>query len=227
MNRVYFVRHGEGQDNVARQFSYKRVDRPLTERGRLQAMQTAEYLANLHIDGIFCSPMKRAHETAQTIARRVGKEPTVMEEFREVDVGDLDGQGFSNETWGIYHDITNKWYAGNATVAYPGGEDYATLWQRMQIGFKKVIGDHSNGTFVIVGHGGIFISTLRNYCPGLELSWLQNVEYYNCAITELEVEIVNGELKGRIVDWASYRHMNGDAVTKASAIPPLTSIKIR
>jgi broad specificity phosphatase PhoE len=52
MNRVYFVRHGEGVDNISRQFSYRKVDRPLTKRGRLQADQTAEFLAGRHIDEI-------------------------------------------------------------------------------------------------------------------------------------------------------------------------------
>lgn len=181
MNTLYFVRHGEGQDNVARQFSYKRVDRSLTERGRLQATQTADYLAGRPIDGIFCSPMKRAHETALIIARRLGKELTVLEEFREVNVGDLDGQPFNDESWGIYHDITNAWYTGCAHISYPNGEDYQALWQ--------------------------------------------NIEYYNCAITELELGIVNGELQGRIVDWANTCHMSGEALTKTSAIPPLASIR--
>ena len=225
MNRLYFVRHGEGQDNVARQFSYKGVDRPLSERGRLQASQTAEYLVGVHVDGIFCSPMKRAHETAQIIAERLGMQAAVLEEFREVNVGELDGQPFNDENWGIYHDITNAWYAGQVHVSYPGGENYATLWQRMQKGLKQIIGVHTNCSFVLVGHGGIFGSTLKDYCPGLELGWLQNVEYYNCAITELELGMVDGELRGRIVDWASYRHLSGEALTRTSAIPPLSSIR--
>jgi broad specificity phosphatase PhoE len=225
MNRIYFVRHGEGQDNTARQFSYKKVDRPLTERGRLQAGQTAEYLAGLHIDRIFCSPMKRAHETAQVIAQRLGQGLTILEEFREVNVGDLDGQDFNDAGWGLYHDITYAWYAGNSNLSYPGGEDYVTLWGRTRTGLLKILEGHSEGSFVLVGHGGIFTATLKEFCRGLEIEWLQNVEYYNCAITELEVEILNGELEGRIVDWANYHHMSGDAVTRASAIPPLTSIK--
>ena len=225
MNRVYFVRHGEGQDNVARQFSCNRVDRALTERGRLQARQTAEYLAGTHIDGIFCSPMKRAHETAQIIAQRLGRQLTILEEFREVNVGDLEGQDFSDETWELYHHVTNEWYAGNAHISYPGGEDYVTLWTRMRSGLQKVIDNHSNCTFIVVGHGGIFTATLKDLCPGLQISWLQNVKYYNCAITELEVSSENGELKARILDWASDRHMSGDAITEASAIPPLTSIR--
>ncbi len=225
MNRVYFVRHGEGQDNVARQFSHKKLDRPLTDRGRLQASQTAEYLAGRHIDQMFCSPMKRAHETAQIIANRLDKELTILEEFREVNVGDLDGQDFNNNTWGIYHDITSEWYAGNSCVSFPGGEDYLTVWSRMQCGLKKVLESHSNRNLVIVGHGGIFISTLKDLCPGLEMSWIQNVDYYNCAITELEIEMAQGGLKGRIVDWANYHHMSGDASTQTTAIPPLASIK--
>jgi broad specificity phosphatase PhoE len=225
MNRMYFVRHGEGRDNVARQFSYKRVDRPLSERGQLQASQTAEYLSGRHIDGIFCSPMKRAHETARIIAERLGLQLTVIEEFREVNVGELDAQPFNDENWGIYHDVTNAWYAGQTHVGYPGGEDYATLWQRMQKGLKQIVSNHPDCSFIVVGHGGIFGSTLKDYCPGLEIGWLQNMEYYNCAVTELELGIVNGELQGRIVDWASYRHLSGEALTKASAIPPLSSIR--
>lgn len=225
MNRVYFVRHAEGEDNVARQFSYKRVDRPLTERGRLQATQTAEYLANISIDGIFCSPMKRTLETAQTIGRRLDKELTVLEDFREVNIGDLDGQDFDDQTWAIYHDITHAWYTGKASVAYPCGEDYVSLWERMERGLKKVIGDHTNCNFVIVGHGGIFTATLKEYCPGLEVGWLQNIEYYNCAITELELDIIDGKLQGRIIRWASYAHMSEEALTRASAIPPLASIR--
>lgn len=225
VTRIYFVRHGEGQDNVARQFSYKRVDRPLTERGRLQAQQTADFLAGQRIDAVFCSPMKRAHETAQIIAACLNKELTIMEEFWEVNVGDLDGQDFSDENWGMYHDITNEWYTGNARAGYPGGEDYAALWVRTEKGMKKIVTDYADGRCVLVGHGGIFIATLKAYCPGLEIRWLQNVEYYNCAITELEVKLVNGELEGRIVDWANYNHMTEEALTRAAAIPALASIK--
>lgn len=208
-----------------RQFSYKRVDRPLTERGRLQAGQTAEYLAGKQIDAVFSSPMKRAHETAQIIAERLGKPLTVLEEFREVNVGDLEGKDYSDENWAIYHEVTGRWYAGNSKVAYPGGEDYVTVWQRTQRGLRKALDSHSDGRFVIVGHGGIFAATLKDLCPGIDPSWLQNVEYYNCAITELEIDIVDGELRGRILDWANYHHMSGDALTRKSAIPPLASIK--
>jgi broad specificity phosphatase PhoE len=225
MNRIYFVRHGEGQDNVARKFSSTWMDHPLTERGRLQAKQTGEYLAGLSVDGIFCSPMKRAHETAQIIARRLNMEPTVLEDLREINVGDLEGRDFNDENWGIYHAVTNQWYAGKPHASFPRGEDYVTVWERTRRAYLLVLRNREKDSFVIVGHGGIFIATLKELIPGLEISWLQNAVYYNCAITELEVEIVDGQLKGRIIRWSDHHYLSGDALTTMAAIPPLSSIQ--
>jgi broad specificity phosphatase PhoE len=225
MNRIYFIRHGEGQDNVARRFSSTWMDHSLTERGRLQALQTGKYLAGLHIDGIFCSPMKRAHETAQIIARQMGMDSNVMDELRELNVGDLEGKGFTDENWAIYHNVTNQWYAGNPRASFPNGEDYVKVWERTRRGYLMILQNHEDSHFVIVGHGGIFAATLKEFVSGLDIHWLQNANYYNCAVTELETEIVNGRLQGRIVRWSDNHHLSGDALTTTPAIAPLSSIQ--
>lgn len=220
MNRVYFIRHGEGVDNAARQFSYRKVDRPLTERGRMQARETGEYLARRRIDGIYCSGMKRAHETAQIIAAALTLEPIVLDEFREVDVGELDGRDYSAEAWAVYHRVVNEWFAGNAQAAVPGGENYVTARERTRRGFIKMLEGKADRTLVLVGHAGIFTATLGELCPDLDASWLQNAEYYNCAITELEIEDANGNLRGRLIDWANYSHLSEEALTRVPGIPP-------
>jgi len=225
MNRLYFVRHGEGVDNVARQFSYRKVDRPLTERGRLQASQTAEYLAGRQVDAVFCSPMKRTHETAQIIAQRLGRDLTVLEGFREVNVGELEGKDFSAEAWGIYHQVVGEWFAGNQQAVFPDGEDYVTLWGRMHDAFEQMIKDRVDQNLVLAGHAGIFIATLKDICPGLDAAWLQNVEYYNCAITELEIDMAGGELRGKLIDWANYGHLSEEALSRMPGIPPLELVK--
>jgi broad specificity phosphatase PhoE len=224
MNRIYFVRHGEGQDNVARKFSSTWTDHSLTERGRLQALQTADYLLSMHIDGLFCSPMKRAHETAQVIASRLQMEVAVMPEFQEANVGDLEGRDFTDQNWAIYHNVTNQWYAGNSGARFPNGEDYMSVWERTRKGYLKVLNNHEDRHFVVVGHGGIFVATLKEFVPGLETHWLQNAVLYNCAITELEMDIVDDALQGRIVRWSDNQHLSGDACTTLPAIPPLSSI---
>jgi broad specificity phosphatase PhoE len=225
MNRIYFVRHGEGQDNIARKFTSTWMDHSLTERGRQQALQTGKYMAGLHIDGIFCSPMKRAHETAQIIAGQMSMDSNVMEEFRELNVGDLEGKDFIDENWAIYHNVTNQWYAGNPHASFPNGEDYVKVWERTRRGYLTILQNHENSHFVIVGHGGIFVATLKEFVSGLDIRWLQNAIFYNCAITELEMEIGNGGLQGRIVRWSDNHHLSGDALTTTPAIAPLSSIK--
>lgn len=225
MNRVFFVRHGEGVDNIARQFSYKRIDRPLTERGRLQANMTAEYLAGRQIDEVFSSPMKRAHETALIIAERLGMEVTVLEGFREVNVGELEGKDFNTETWGLYHHVVGEWLSGNRSAGFSSGEDYNTLWERTHASFVQMVNGKTNKNILLAGHSGIFIATLKDLCPGLDIHWLQNVEIYNCSVTEMEIELVEGKLKGSLVDWANYGHMSGEALTRLPGIPPLESVK--
>lgn len=69
----------------------------------------------------------------------------------------------------------------------------------------------------------LFLS--REFIPGLEVSWLLNAEYYNCAITELEMEVSSGELRGRMLRWSGNQHLCGEALTTAPAIPPLSSIQ--
>jgi len=221
MNRVYFVRHGEGVDNVLRQFSYKKLDRPLTERGRLQAGQMGEYLAGMDIDEVFSSPMKRAHETGQIVAHRLGRKLTVLEGFREVNVGELEGKDFSAETWAVYHCVVSEWLDGNPLATFAGGEDYVALWRRMHTAFKQMLAGRTDQNLVLAGHAGIFIATLKDLCPGVDLGWLKNVEYYNCAITELEVDLADGQLRGRLIAWATYGHLSVDALTRVPGIPPL------
>ena len=45
---------GENLANLTREFSHRLVDYPLTEKGVLQAEQTAEHLKNKGISAIFC-----------------------------------------------------------------------------------------------------------------------------------------------------------------------------
>lgn len=70
MKTIYLVRHGESEGNAGKVF--QGMETPLTERGRLQAAQIAERCANLEIQTIISSPMKRAYMTAEAISARIG-----------------------------------------------------------------------------------------------------------------------------------------------------------
>lgn len=65
------------------------LDLPLTDEGRREAEALAVRLAGIRIDRILSSPMARALETAQTIAR--GRPIEVDKRLRELDYGRWEG----------------------------------------------------------------------------------------------------------------------------------------
>jgi broad specificity phosphatase PhoE len=66
---VYFVRHGQSEDNVAPVF--QSPDSPLSAVGRQQAERIAARVAKLSFDVLLASPYRRAHETAAVISSTV------------------------------------------------------------------------------------------------------------------------------------------------------------
>ncbi|MCA9351711.1 class I tRNA ligase family protein [Patescibacteria group bacterium] len=88
---VYFVRHGESEDNVAQLFG--RPDSPLTDLGREQARESGKKLKSEEITKIYTSPYPRAIETANIIAKEIGYqgEIAILEDLHEIDQGNLAG----------------------------------------------------------------------------------------------------------------------------------------
>ncbi|MBC7836841.1 histidine phosphatase family protein [Acetobacteraceae bacterium] len=81
MKTVYFVRHGESISNVSK--AHQGIDEPLTELGQKQAQFIAKRVAKLPIEAFIVSPVIRAHQTAEYIAKEIGKEPEFSELFIE------------------------------------------------------------------------------------------------------------------------------------------------
>jgi broad specificity phosphatase PhoE len=71
MKIVYFVRHGQCQANVERRIAGHN-DSPLTDTGRAQADACAALLLDKQIDLILTSPLMRAKDTAERIAKKMG-----------------------------------------------------------------------------------------------------------------------------------------------------------
>lgn len=71
MKHIYFCRHGQSQLNVEGKWAGS-TETPLTGEGRAQAEAAGEQAKELHIDYILCSPLSRAHETAEIIAKKIG-----------------------------------------------------------------------------------------------------------------------------------------------------------
>lgn len=79
---LYFVRHGESVGNVTP--DQDMPDCPLTERGKKQAELVGKRLEKIPFTHILSSPLIRALETAQPLAKALGLPIQVMENAYEV-----------------------------------------------------------------------------------------------------------------------------------------------
>jgi broad specificity phosphatase PhoE len=79
MKTYYFIRHGASESDVGhtlirdcRDEMHTRIDWPLSQRGRQQAVQVGKKLRELDVQVVLSSTLSRAVETAQIAARESG-----------------------------------------------------------------------------------------------------------------------------------------------------------
>ncbi|HZO29703.1 MAG TPA: histidine phosphatase family protein [Chloroflexota bacterium] len=214
-NTLYLVRHGENLANVTREFSYKKVDYDLTEKGVRQAELTARYFAAMHaerpIDAIFTSPLKRAVQTAEIVGAATGHPVAVIEELREINCGDFDGVPPTEEMWAHHDQILRSWRNGEHDVRFPGGEDFHELRARARSALGQAVAGRDGKTIVLVAHGGIVGAALSDICPDLDHELVWRVPNRNCAVTELELHSNGADIAsawGILKRWANCEHLD-------------------
>ncbi len=219
MNQLHLVRHGENKANITKEFSYKLVDYQLNKKGRLQAQQAAAALKGKSIQAIYTSPLKRAYQTAEIIGEALDLNPILSEAFREVNVGDLEGQPPTEDNWKILRRVVQAWVEGKKDVSFPGGENYHQLWSRYKQGLLDAVRAYPDQDILIAGHGGLFTFTLMDLCPNVNIEKLIQSENHNASITRINLSFENGQLIGELVNWANTDHLSGKAAQLVSGTP--------
>ena len=220
MNRLFLVRHGENVANITKEFSHRLVDYDLTDKGRLQASQTAEYFRdtlNMPIDAIYSSPLKRAMQTADYISSVVGVPYEVLENFREINVGDLEKQPPTQESWDTYFRVSDAWYDRRMNVPFPGGETYQSLYHRFISGLKQATANRSDQNIIVVAHAGIFTFGIMELFAVEDRKAFDAQPNRNCSVTEI---LLGDDLSPiELVRWADGSHLSGEAAKIVASYP--------
>ena len=222
MGVIYFIRHAESIVNVNREFSYKLVDKKLTEKGKMQASQLADYLKNVKFSHLFSSPMKRTLETSQFISKKKGNLPIqVIEEIREVNVGDLEKTPPEKmkEGWKLYFDIARSWYSGSPERRFPGGENMFELVERFKFAVKRVVQESNGQPAVLLGHGGIFITGLAEILVNVERKYFYENRWLNCGMSTIDVQLKDGELTAELIKFCDVSFLEGEASKQHYPLP--------
>ncbi|MGZ8562942.1 MAG: histidine phosphatase family protein [Candidatus Limnocylindria bacterium] len=205
---ILFIRHAENPANLTGQLSHRDVDLSLTERGRRQAQAVAQHLANGNegsVDALFSSPLRRARETAAVIGFVLGLEIEVLEELRELNVGELEGRS-DDDAWRIHDEIDAAWVSGRAEGTFPGGEDLPTALGRFGGALRTIVERVGQGRAVVVGHGGLMRIGAANLFRDPATEPITD-PIANASIIEMELALDGGAVRGRVLGWARGDHL--------------------
>lgn len=171
--RLVLLRHGEAEGN--RELRYLgSTDAPLTSHGREQAAQLAGAAARLRPSVIYSSPLRRARETAQTLADTLGLPVLKTPVLREMDFGAWErltrAEVRARDPEGLA-----AWDAGD-DVAPPQGESLVAVRERVTAFADALAAQHTGETLALVSHVGpikaLVCAALDLPAAGAQRMWL-------------------------------------------------------
>lgn len=146
---VYLARHGQTAYNLERRFQ-GHLPVPLDETGLRQAADLAERASGYGFAALWCSPLRRARETADIVAERIGVEPREEPRMMETDAGD-----WTNRLFGDVQAENPDGFAGfingDPDFAFPGGESFAHQGERVAAALADV--ERQELPALVVCHG--------------------------------------------------------------------------
>lgn len=159
--QLLLIRHGETLGNVDKIY-YGNMDIPLNDTGIIQANELGIKLKHLKPVALYTSPLKRAYQTAYSIAKH---HPSLKlcntDNLKEMDFGLWEGltyqqvmEQFPNE----WENWCNDWW--NTVV--PQGESAASMHKRVISYIDNIISKHKKGCVIIVSHHGCIRSIISH-----------------------------------------------------------------
>ncbi len=149
--RIYLARHGQTAYNAEGRFQGQGPV-PLDATGRAQAAALAEQAATYEFAALWCSPLRRARETADVVARRIDLTPREDARLMETDAGEWTDRSFA-EVQAEDPEGFNRFKEGDPTFAFPGGESFAQQGVRVAAAFHDI--KRAEAPTLVICHGGV------------------------------------------------------------------------
>lgn len=155
---MLWVRHGRSEDwqegvEMARTPD-GHGDPPLSDEGHVQAAALARRLEGVRIDAVYVSPLRRTHQTAAPLLRRLGIEATEVADLREVFLGEWEGGEYRRHL-AEGHPLVPQIFARRRWDVIPGAEPHARFRDRVNGAAAGIAADNMGRRVVVFAHGGV------------------------------------------------------------------------
>lgn len=139
MLTLVLTRHGLTDRSIPEQHLGQRIDISISEAGRRQAQALARRLAPVRFDRVITSPLFRARETAELLARGTPLEADPR--LREMDYGAWEGRTYE-EIEAADAAFRRDWELAPDRLACPGGESGNDVAERVRAFLADLLEEH-------------------------------------------------------------------------------------
>jgi len=172
MAELILARHGETVWNVEKVYR-GRTDVNLDEVGIKQAELLGRHLSNWELEAIYSSPLRRAIDTANIIARYQKIGIHIAEGIIDFDYGEW--QSLSEQTVkNLYPTLHDEWHNNPHKVRMPGGESLEDVKKRAIKVVNDVLSEYQ-GSVVLVSHR-VVNKVLICFLLGLDNSYFWDIK---------------------------------------------------
>jgi probable phosphoglycerate mutase len=183
---VLLVRHGQ-TPTTGKVVPGRTSGLHLSDDGRRQADVVAKRIAELpHVAAVYTSPLERARETADAIARARGLTPHVEPDLTECDPGAWTGAALKRLARRPEWRVVQHHPSG---FRFPRGESFSEMQVRIVEAIARLGERHRGHAIVAVSHAEP-IKALAAHALGLHLDLFQRIVIAPCSLTAV---VVGGE----------------------------------
>lgn len=176
------VRHGESEWNKRSRYTGQQ-DVPLSSLGKQQARQLALRLADEPLGAVYASPLRRARETAEIIARQRGWPVRIDQGLAEIHHGLWEGMT-TRQVMQEYPSMMERWRSQPQTVVMPQGESLEDVALRVDGALERIMSAIPKGKVVICSHDAV-LRVLVSRCLGMGLEDFWKWDFENASLTVL------------------------------------------
>jgi probable phosphoglycerate mutase len=153
----------------------------LNQQGREQAKALGERLASTKIHAVYSSPLERARETAEAIARPHHLPVQIVPAIGEVDYGDWTGQELKTLSkkpeWRLVQ-------GRPSAMQFPEGESIRAMLVRAVDEVERLAAVHREERIVLVSHADVIKAIIAHYL-GMHLDLFQRLIVSTASISTL------------------------------------------
>lgn len=162
--RLFMVRHGATHSSAEDRFSGS-INIEISEEGNFQAARLAERLADDSIAAVYCSPLLRAVQTAEILAKPHQLSLIHEEGLREIHHGHWEGIRRADVETQFPEEYA-AWAEDPFTFAPQGGEAGVNVIARALPVIRKIVVEHRGQNVIVVSHKAtlrLLISSLLGF----------------------------------------------------------------